>query len=138
MEASIVAAIISATVIIASWFVNQAVRINATIRRRIEKRYLKLIDNLRGFYSSSNDVSKKDEFLALYRECWLYSSDDVVKAMNSFIESISDGTEQSEEDKRLRLGNCILEMRKDLNRRQYLRGKKTRLTADEFQHIETN
>jgi hypothetical protein len=136
MEASIIAAVISASVVIASWFFNQAVATNVTRRRRIEKRYIKLIDNLQGFYSSSADVARKEQFVALYRECWLYSSDSVIKALNQFMESIKGDSAHTEEVKESNLGNCVLEMRKDLNRRQYLRKKRTRLTAEEFLHIQ--
>jgi len=87
-----------------------------TMRRRgKEKRYIKMLKALHGFYESTNKDDLKQKFIEEYRISWLYASDDVIKSIDNFFDMIKVGAENvSQEEKKKALGQIVINMRKDL------------------------
>lgn len=91
--------------------------------RRREKRYIKLLNSLTGFYQSTSDNKLRSEFLAELNRCWLYCNDDVINRSYEFLNSVSENSTSSDEEKELALGNLVLAMRRDMLPRKFLRLK---------------
>lgn len=89
--------------------------------RRREKRYIKLLDSLTGFYLSTNDNKLKSQFLTELNKCWLYCNDDVINRSYDFLNSMSENNECSDEERELALGDLVLAMRKDMLPRRVFR-----------------
>ena len=82
--------------------------------RRREKRYIKLLNSLTGFYQSTSDNELKSKFLRELNKCWLYCNDDVINRSYEFLDSVSENNNSSNEDRELALGNLVLAMRRDM------------------------
>ena len=91
--------------------------------QRRERRYIKLLDSLTGFYQSTNDDKLRSKFLTELDRCWLYCNDDVINRCYEFLNSVSEDSESSGEEKELALGNLVLALRKDMLPRRIFRLK---------------
>ena len=138
MEATIIAAIVSAAVVVASWFWNHIVQTNSDLRKWKEERYKELLFNLQGFYDNSRDAMREEAFIATYRECWLFASDSVIRSLHSVLESLKAESTDSNEERKEKVGNCVMAMRRDLFKRTYLRQEKTDLEGKDFKHVRAN
>jgi hypothetical protein len=85
---------------------------------RREQRYAALVSSIRGFHAGG-PIDEKAEFLQELNPCWLYCSDEVIRA-----------------GYRLALGALVLAIRHDLIRREPVTS--TTLTAEEFKILRAN
>ena len=81
-----------------------------------EEKYSNLITALQGFIGSTSSTDRKRTFLEEQYKSWLYSSDEVVRAVNKLILLVQEGNGQAPNpvEGRKVVGDIILEMRKDL------------------------
>ena len=79
-----------------------------------EERYANLLILLQGFFGADANQKNKKLFFEEQYKSWLYSSDEVTKAINKMIDLISNGKEINHEEVRKAVGNIIVEIRKDL------------------------
>jgi len=78
----------------------------------------------------SEDQQLKQDFVAAYYECWLYSLDAVIKLLTRFLRRLHVEPTGDEPPEAL-LGLMVLEVRRDLLARGATR--KTGLTEDDFE-----
>lgn len=81
-----------------------------------EEKYINLILSLQGFIGKTASDELKKKFFEEQYKSWLYSSDDVVIAINNLIKMIieSAGKKPDPDRGREAIGKIILAMRKDL------------------------
>lgn len=120
---------ISAPIIsgVIAWIMNEKSKRNWENYKRKEERYIRLIENLDGFYAQSSDIHVS-KFVNELRLCWLYASDNVISAANNFIVTIHYQSECSDREKLDSIGKLALEIRKDL------KNMKTKLSYKDFLH----
>lgn len=96
-----------------------------------EEKYANLIIALQGFIGSTVSPETKVKFFEEQYKSWLYSSDEVVEAINELIRLLIEERGKSPDPVRGRqvIGNIILEMRKDLL-------GKTKLTNKDFRYTD--
>lgn len=96
-----------------------------------EEKYSNLIVALQGFVGSTTSADTKRKFYEEQYKSWLYSSDDVVVAVNRLTELLiaQKGKDPEPELGRQIVGSIILEMRKDLL-------GKTALTYKDFRYTD--
>lgn len=116
-----------------AWFMNERRRRSWEEYLRKEERYRALLRTLSGFYSHAADAKVREEFLEEYKRCWLYCDDEVIKAANSAMEVMVEGTALPMEQRRERIGEFVLAIRRDLLRRTVT--KRTNLRAADYVHI---
>lgn len=82
-----------------------------------EEKYANLLVLLQGFVGSTATSEKKRKFFEEQYRSWIYSSDEVVKAINEMVKLVIDskGKDPDPELGRKVVGNIVLAMRKDLN-----------------------
>jgi hypothetical protein len=87
-----------------------------TILRFKEEKYSNLLIFLQGFVGKTANRDSKIKFFEEQYRSWLYSSDDVVKAINKMVNFVIDskGKEPNHEIGRKCVGEIVLAMRKDL------------------------
>lgn len=96
-----------------------------------EEKYSNLIIKLQGFIGLTANTNTKREFFQEQYKSWLYSSDEVVVAINELIQLAIDehGKDPDPAKGREKIGNIILAMRKDLL-------GKTGLTFKDFRYTD--
>lgn len=127
---------VAVIVAIVTWYLNHSSQTNLRQVQENESRYQSLLASLDGFYTSSSDSKAKETFLGQYRQCWLYSPDSVITAINEFLGSLVEGATSSEQKENL-LGDCVLAMRRDLFDPRSLKKRRTELKASDFRHYVT-
>ena len=102
-------------------------RRHEAILRFKEEKYSALLVLLQGFVGVTASAETKRKFFEEQYRSWIYSSDDVVKAMNQMIKLVIDsgGKQPNPNEGRQAVGNIVLAMRKDLL-------GKTKLSFDDF------
>ena len=76
-----------------------------------EEKYTNIILALQGFVNGTTDGKMKEKLFNEKYKTWLYAPDDVIKAIDDFIDFVR---EHHGEDGEEHLGKVVLEMRKDL------------------------
>jgi hypothetical protein len=111
------------------YFATKSTKNEAMIKFKEEK-YSNLVIALQGFVGSAVSSEKKVKFYEEQYKSWLYSSDNVVKAVNDLTNLLIEekGKAPDPEKGRRVIGNIILEMRKDLIGKTNLRYKDFRYT----------
>jgi hypothetical protein len=95
--------------------------------------YTDLLNNIEGFYIPENEVLK-GEFFKNFRVAWLYSDDNVIQAINNFLESVNKDNGTTTQEKRIELFKKIqFEMRKDIIALKPL--EYTNLTAKDVSNV---
>jgi len=96
-----------------------------------EEKYANLLVLLQGFVGSTATSETKRKFFEEQYRSWIYSSDEVVKAINEMVKLVIDskGKEPDPELGRKVVGNIVLAMRKDLN-------GKTNLNYTDFRYTD--
>jgi hypothetical protein len=86
------------------------------IQKFKEEKYTNLILMLQGFVGSTVSKETKKKFYEEQYKSWLYSSDDVVQAINELTDLLmkEQGADPDPVQGRKVVGNIILQMRKDL------------------------
>jgi hypothetical protein len=104
---------------------------NESITKFKEEKYSNLVIALKGFVGYTASTEKKKFFYEEQYKSWLYSSDDVIKALNALTNLLIEeqGKTPDPEKGREVLGNIILAMRKDLH-------GKTSLTYKDFRYTD--
>ncbi|HRK76954.1 MAG TPA: hypothetical protein PLQ95_00310 [Thiobacillus sp.] len=118
---------------VAAWFLNERRRRAWEEYLRKEERYRELLRTLTGFYSYASDSEVRRQFLEEYKQCFLYCSDEVIKAANLAMEGMVEGTHLPNEERLQRIGDLVLAIRRDLLRRTLT--SKTALTHEDFRHV---
>ena len=80
-----------------------------------EEKYTNLLVLLQGFVGTTSSKETRKKFFEEQYKSWLYSSDEVVEAVNEMIKLITDSQEQGinpKESEKI-IGNIVLAMRKD-------------------------
>ena len=92
-----------------------------------EEKYSNLLILLQGFVGKTANGNTQKQFFEEQYRSWLYSSDDVVKAINQMVKLVIDsrGNQPDRKAGRKAVGDIVLAMRKDLL-------KKTNLTYNNF------
>lgn len=82
-----------------------------------EEKYANLLVLLRGFVGTTANAEIKRKFFEEQYKSWIYSSDDVIKAINAMVKLVieSKGKDPDLKQGREVIGNIVLAMRKDLN-----------------------
>lgn len=121
--------------LLASIFGNLVIELYRTHTRKTERKYTQLeercfslLTNVIGLRRGYYDIEAADKFNEAYRQLWLYAPDNVILAINNFINLIRQKdlykTHVDTERERA-FGNMVLTIRK------YYYGK-TKLTAENF------
>lgn len=118
---------------VVAWFLNERRRRSWEEYLRKEERYRELLRTLVGFYDHSASPEPRRQFLEEYKRCWLYCSDDVIRAANYAMKVMVEGTTVPMEQRRLRISEFVLAIRRDLLRRTLTRD--TNLKAEDYVHI---
>lgn len=116
-----------------AWFLNERRRRAWEEYLRKEERYRELLRTLTGFYSHAADSDIRRQFLEEYKRCWLYCSDEVIRAANSAMEVMVEGTTVPMEARLERIGKFVLAIRRDLLRRNLT--SHTELHTADYVHI---
>lgn len=116
-----------------AWFANEHRRRAWEEYLRKEERYRELLRTLTGFYSHASDADVRRQFLEEYKRCWLYCSDEVIKAANFAMEGMVEGTPIPNDERLRRIGVLVIAIRRDLLRRTLT--SKTDLTPADFAHV---
>lgn len=84
--------------------------------RNKEEQYAKLLVKLQGFVGQTANAHTKKEFFEEQYKSWLYSSDEVIEAINSMVALVKEnrGEDPDPEEGRKAIGNIVVAMRKDL------------------------
>lgn len=118
---------------VVAWFFNERRRHAWEEYLRKEEQYRELLRTMTGFYSHSPDSEVRRQFIEEYKRCWLYCSDEVIRAANEAMNVMKEGTTISM-DKRLEiLSKFVLAIRKDLLKRTLT--KRTNLDPKEYIHM---
>jgi hypothetical protein len=112
------------------YFAIKSKRTEAMIKFKEEK-YTNLIITLQGFIGSTVSTDIKKKFFEEQYKSWLYSSDEVVIAVNELIQLLIEERDKDPNPEKGRkiIGNIILQMRKDLI-------GKTKLTFKDFRYTD--
>jgi hypothetical protein len=96
-----------------------------------EEQYGKLIVKLQGFVGKTANAATQRDFLVELYKAWLYSSDEVIEAVNNLIVLLKESKGETPDLKNGHkvVGNIVIAMRKDLY-------GKTKLGYDSFMYID--
>jgi len=112
------------------YFTNKSKKSEAILRFKEEK-YSNLLILLQGFVGKTTSGETKRKFFEEQYKSWLYSSDEVVQAINEMVKLVIDlrGKAPNPEKGRKAVGDIALKMRKDLL-------GKTKLDFKDFQYTD--
>ncbi len=127
---SLVAIAIPLLIAVAVWDLNQRSRRAWEEYRRKEDRYRELLRTVQGFVVGGESHELKQQFVAAYYECWLYSPDSVIHHVTRFLRRLNVEPQEAAEPEEL-LGEILLAARRDLLSRKSTR--KTALTVADFE-----
>ncbi|MEO7976503.1 hypothetical protein [Flavobacterium sp.] len=111
------------------YFASKSKKEEAIIKFREEK-YSNLLILLKGFVGETANSETKLKFFDEQYKSWIYSSDEVIVAINNLVQLIidQDGKVPNVEKGREAIGNIVLAMRKDLLKNTSLTDKDFRYT----------
>lgn len=112
------------------YFTNKSKKSEAILKFKEEK-YSNLLILLQGFVGKTTSGETKKKFFEEQYKSWLYSSDEVVQAINEMVKLVIEarGKEPDPEKGRKVVGEIVLKMRKDLL-------GKTKLGFKDFQYTD--
>jgi hypothetical protein len=112
------------------YFTNKSKKSEAILRFKEEK-YSNLLILLQGFVGKTTSGETKRKFFEEQYKSWLYSSDEVVQAINEMVKLVIESREKEPEHEKGRkaVGEIALKMRKDLL-------GKTKLGFKDFQYTD--
>lgn len=122
----------AASAFLAYIFTSRATREEAVLKFKQEK-YAKLLVKLQGFVGTTTSAQLKREFFEEQYQAWLYSSDEVVEALNKMVQLIIDsrGKQPDPLAGRKAVGEIVVAMRRDLL-------KKTNLDYSAFRYTDVH
>ena len=127
-------------VALAGWSINEYSKRQWERYKRKEDRYVALLESLKGFYVSANQVTAKDDkerFLHQLDVSWLYCPDPVIRTAYNFLEHVSTGANKSVQERDRAAAEFIAQMRKDLLGKKFWLWSQTRLEASDYQHLKS-
>ena len=97
------------------YFASKSKKFEAILKFREEK-YSNLLILLQGFIGKTANYDTKKKFFEEQYKSWVYSSDEVVKAINDLVKLVIDskGQDPDHDAGRKAIGDIVLAMRKDL------------------------
>ncbi len=103
-------------------FANRTKREESILKYKEEK-YANLLVLLQGFVGSTSTSETKRKFFEEQYKSWIYSSDEVIKAINEMVKLVIDskGNTPDAQQGRKVIGTIVLAMRKDLNEKTQLK-----------------
>ncbi len=106
------------------YFSSKSKKDDAIIKFREEK-YSNLLILLKGFVGDTANSETKRQFFDEQYRSWIYSSDEVVLAINNLVDLIKENEtkDPNVEEGRKAIGNIVLAMRKDLLKKTNLNHK---------------
>ena len=112
------------------YFTNKSKKSEAILRFKEEK-YSNLLILMQGFVGKTTSGETKRKFFEEQYKSWLYSSDEVVQAINEMVKLVIDSRGKAPDPERGRkaVGDIALKMRKDLL-------GKTKLDFKDFQYTD--
>jgi len=115
---------------LAYFFASRTKREESILKYKEEK-YANLLVLLQGFVGSTATSETKRKFFEEQYKSWIYSSDDVVKAINEMVNLVINTKSKNPDPETGRkvIGNIVLAMRKDLN-------NKTTLNFSDFKYTD--
>ena len=116
-----------------AWFLNERRRRAWEEYLRKDERYRELLRTLTGFYTFASDSDIRRQFLEEYKRCWLYCSDEVIKAANLAMEGMIENSALPNDERLQRIGSLVIAIRRDLLRRTLTQG--TALSPEDYVHI---
>jgi hypothetical protein len=112
-----------------TYYLSQKSKRDEAMLRFKEEKYANLLILLQGFVGLTSKPETKRLFFAEQYKSWLYSSDEVVTAINTMINKLMDvPAGQLISDQENSVGKIVLAMRKDML-------GKTKLSARDFKYI---
>lgn len=115
---------------ITAWFLNERSKRLSEEFIRKEERYKKLLESIEGFTpDNKNKPELRKHFLKELQLSWLYCPDEVIIAVNNFIDEM----QKEDSNMKLAIQNIIFSIRKDLLSRKVVR--KTELKPENYKHI---
>ena len=114
-------------VAIVAWCLNECSKRKWENHKRKEDRYEAFLKSIYGFYATSENTEKKENFLQEFRLSWLYCPDAVIRTGNAFLDTVATGAKSSDEKKEKALTKFELALRRDLH-------GKTELTVEDHRN----
>jgi hypothetical protein len=130
----LIVVVLTAAVGFATWYLNEWGKRREADYVRREQRYVELVKALRGFHEGSENVEAKEQFLIQLELCWLYGSDEVVRAAYSFLNKVNTQQTSTPIERATAAGDLMVAIRNDLLRRAPL--KCSTLKPAEFQILD--
>jgi Pyruvate/2-oxoacid:ferredoxin oxidoreductase delta subunit len=115
---------------VVAWYFNERRKRSWEEYIRKEENYKSLIYTSRAFYVGSQDKTMKEKFLDQVNMCWLYCPDDVIRKAYKFLSSVETGTKSTSAERQNALGELIVAIRYDLQKRKITR--KSNLNVSEY------
>lgn len=115
---------------ISFYFTSKSKKFEAVLKFREEK-YSNLLTLLQGFVGKTANYETKKKFFDEQYKSWVYSSDEVVKAINNLVKLVIDskGQDPDHDAGKKAIGDIVLAMRKDLL-------GKTKLNYNDFRYTD--
>lgn len=101
---------------------------------RREVRYQKLVASVDAFRAGQKQLNceGKQSFVRELQQCWLYCSDEAIRAAKAWLDMAKPGRTETNDDRLAALGELMLILRKDLLSREPV-PRETSLRASEFE-----
>jgi hypothetical protein len=99
---------------------------------RREERYQNLVATVPAFRAGHRDCAGRNAFLQELNQCWLYCSDEAIRAAKRFLDMTKSGRPETDEPRAAAIGEFMLIVRKDLLSRKAI-SQNTTLRADDYE-----
>lgn len=96
------------------WWLKQHSKIKWQMRKQKERRYKAFLESMEGYYAARENKEKKDRFLSELRLAYLYCPDDVIRAGNTFLDTVEVGANSSDGKRKQALAEFELSLRRDI------------------------
>ena len=127
-------------VAVVGWLLNEHSKRQWERQKRKERRYVALLESLKGFYVSPDPKTAKEDknrFILQLNLAWLYCPDTIIRTCYRFLEHVSVGVSKPDEQKELALAEVVAQMRKDLLGKKLCFWKQTELEASDYRHLKS-
>lgn len=103
IDLSAIAIIVAAVIGIFVYFVKWQLEKRSLEYKRKEERYTGMLKSMQGFYKDIGNKDAKQKFINEFNLAWLYASDDVIRAVNKFFNTIkAEGVKSSDNLSKIR------------------------------------
>jgi len=124
--------------VVVAWFWNERRKRAADDYLRKEKKYVALVEALRGFYIDVGHTldgrrSLKEKFLLELNKMWFYCPDEVIQKAYAFLATVHTDKIHSDAEKEGAVGELMLSIRQDLLSRKPT--PRSKLKPEDFKHL---